>query len=179
MRTRPNRSLATILMACISVISLIPFTFDSAAAPFELVSKPLNHVPPSGLFPSKGFPGSPQQSSSPMMQMPMVFPLFLQNQDFSSTLVLTNALASSTYADVILKATNGIEITRQRVEFTAHSQRMVDIQSLLMSAVSPATTGSIDVMQQSPELDGTMAILGQLSLTYHASEQPNYIDEEI
>jgi len=166
MRSRPNRSFATILMACISLISLVPFVFDSAAAPFPSASKPPNHALPSGAF-------------SPMMQMPMVFPLFLQNQDFSSTLVLTSALLDHTYADVILKTTTGTEITRQRVEFTGHSQRTIDVQSLLMSAVSPATTGSITVMQQSPELDGTMAILGQLSLTYHASEQPNYIDEEI
>jgi hypothetical protein len=113
-----------------------------------------------------------------MMQMPMVFPLFLQNQDFSSSVVLTNAADQPTYADVILRATTGTEITRQRVEFTAHSQRTVDIQSLLMSAVSPLTTGSITVMQDS-QFDGTMVILGQLSMTYRASQQPNYIDEEI
>src|SRR5258705_241076 len=96
------------------------------------------------------------------------------NRSFATVLMACLSLISPTYEDIILKPTNGIEITRQRVEFTSHSQRTVDIQSLLISAVSPATTGSIDVMQQSPELDGTMAILGQLSMTYRASEQPNY-----
>jgi hypothetical protein len=64
------------------------------------------------------------------------------------------------------------------VEFTAHSQRTVEVQTLLMSAVSPATTGSITVMQ-SPEFDGTMVILGQLLMTNRASKRPIYIDEEI
>ena len=178
MRSRPNRSLATILMACISVMSLILFTFNSVAAPFEPVSKPANRVFSTALLTPKGFPGSSQEGPSPMMQMPMVFPLFLQNQDFSSALVLTNAANQSTYADVILKATNGTVITRQRVEFTAHSQRTVEVQTLLMSAVSPATTGSITVMQ-SPEFDGTMVILGQLLMTNRASKRPIYIDEEI
>ena len=178
MRSRPNHSIATILMACISLFSLITFTFDSAAAPFEPVSKPPNHVFSAGLLAPKSFPGSTQEAPSPMMQMPMVFPLFLQNQDFSSALVLTNAANQPTYADVILKSTNGTEITQKRVDFTAHSQSVVDIQSLLASAVSPATTGSITVMQ-SPEFDGTMVILGQLSMTDRASEQPNYIDEEV
>jgi hypothetical protein len=94
MHSRPNRSLATILMACISVISLIPFTFSSVAAPFEPVSKPANRVFSTALLTPKGFPGSTQQGPSPMMEMPMVFPLFLQNQDFSSALVLTNAANS-------------------------------------------------------------------------------------
>lgn len=178
MRSRPNRSFATILMTCISLFSLISFTFNSAAAPFESASKPPNSVFSAGLLTPKGFPGIPQESSSPMMQMPMVFPLFLQNQDFSSALVLTNAANQPTYADVILKTTNGTEITRHRVEFMAHSQRTVEVLSLLQTAVSSATTGSITVMQ-SPEFDGTMLILGQLSITNRTSKQPNYIDEEV
>jgi hypothetical protein len=177
MRSRPNQSVATILMAGLSLFSLIPFTFNSAAAPLEPASKPPNHVSPPGLLAPKGLPTRTQEGS-PTMQMPMVFPLFLQNEDFSSALVLTNAANQSTYADVILKTTNGTEITHQRVEFTAHSQSSVNLQSLLMSAVSPATTGSIIVMQ-SPEFDGTMVILGQLSITNHVSTQPNYIDEEV
>ncbi len=117
-------------------------------------------------------------NSSPMMQMPMVFPLFIESQDFTSTLVLTNAADKSTYADVVVTAANGREITTHRVEFTPHSQREVEILSLLSSVVSPATMGSVTVIQ-SHEFDGSMVILGQLSLTYHASEQPSYIDEEI
>jgi len=89
MRSHTNHSFATILMACISLFSLIAFTFDSAAAPFEPVSKPPNHAFSAGPLVPKA--GSTQEGTSPMMQMPMVFPLFLQNQDFGSALVLTNA----------------------------------------------------------------------------------------
>jgi len=112
-----------------------------------------------------------------MMQMPMVIPLFIQNQDFSSTLVLTNSADQSTYADVILMGTDGREITRRRVEFTAHSQRNIDIAPLLQSVLSGSTTGSISIMQ-SPELLGAV-ILGQLSMTHRGTHDSTYIDEEV
>jgi hypothetical protein len=63
------------------------------------------------------------------------------------------------------------------VLFAPHSQKKIAIYSLLQSAVSSATTGSITITQ-SPALESPMVILGQLSMTYRASEAPNYIDEE-
>ncbi len=166
-------------MASLAVVSLFAFLLNSVA---EVRSDPPSKRP-SAVLPSRGLtfksPGArPQGAPSPMMQMPMVIPLFIQNQDFSSKLVLTNAANQATYADVILTGTNGREITSQRVQFSPHSQSTVDIQSLLMSAVSPATTGSITIMQD-PQFVSTMVILGQLSMTYRASDRMTYIDEEV
>jgi hypothetical protein len=110
------------------------------------------------------------------MQMPLTVPLFIVDQNFTSTLILVNITGLATYADVILSGLDGTEITRQRVQFTPHSQQAVDVYTLLLSAVSPATTGSIMVIQD-PDLGG-MAIATQLSLTYNGSLEPNYIDEE-
>jgi hypothetical protein len=176
---RTNKNPSSRLMACLSVTSLVAFMLNSVvAAPSEPLSeRPSSVLPSSGLV-SKSYRARAQNAPSPMMQMPMVFPLFIQNQDFTSAVVLTNAASQSTYADVTLTRTDGREITHHRVQFAPHSQSTVDIQSLLMSAVSPTTTGSITVTQ-SPDFDGTMVILGQLSMTYRASEQATYIDEEI
>jgi hypothetical protein len=112
----------------------------------------------------------------PMMHMPVIAPLFIQNRDFTSTLVLVNDSILTTYADVTLQALDGREITTKRVQFPPHSQQRVEIGELLASVVSRASTGRITVMQ-SPDLKG-MPIAAQLSLTYRASDEPNYIDEE-
>lgn len=105
--------------------------------------------------------------------MPTVAPLFLEDNQFTSTLVLVNASSLSTYADVTLTALNGSQITTQRVQFTPHSQRRLDIGAVLASAASTAASGSISVMQ-STDLEG-MVILAQLSITYRGG----YIDEEL
>jgi len=156
------------LMASVSAIGLIPFTLDSNQALL------LGSFAPKGSLSS---PSSAQAVTSPMMAMPLVVPLFIQNEDFSSTLVLTNSADQATYADVILTGTNGREITRRRVEFTAHSQRDIEVAPLLQSVLSSSTTGSISVIQ-SPDLRGAV-ILGQLSMTYRGTHDPTYIDEEV
>jgi hypothetical protein len=112
-----------------------------------------------------------------MMQMPVVAPLFIQNQDFRSTLILVNGSNVSTYADVVLTGLDGSQIASQRVQFSPHSQRRLEGDTLLQSAVSSGTTGRITVMQ-SPELKG-MSINSQLAITYLGPKQSNYIDEEV
>jgi hypothetical protein len=178
MRPRQKTSVVKMAMACIAVFSLLLSNMDSAAARLDPTSPPPNASRGPLLRATGNRPSKPAQMPSQTMMMPMMFPLFLQNQDFSSTLVLTNAANQNTYADVVLTGTDGKQITQQTVQFTAHSQRTVDIQSLLMSAVSPATTGSITVMQD-PQFESTMVILGQLSMTYHASDRESFVDQEI
>src|SRR5262249_53101506 len=121
----------------------------------------------------------PGRTRSPAMgtitHMPLVVPLFIQNRNFTSTLVIVNDSKLNTYADVSLTALDGREITSQRVQFSPHSQQRVEILALLQAAPSSVTTGSIRIMQ-SPDLKG-MPIAAQLSITYLASDQPSYIDE--
>ena len=55
----------------------------------------------------------PSASSTPaMMQMPMVAPLFIEDGDFTSTLVLVNSSAVPTYADVTVRALDGKTVGR-------------------------------------------------------------------
>lgn len=119
---------------------------------------------------------SPPANAS-MMQMPLVAPLFIEDADFSSTLVMVNASSLNTFADVVLTGMDGVEITSKRVQFTSHSQQRITVGALLHDIGSDATTGRIEIMQ-SPDLKG-MSILAQLLLTHDELGEPNYIDEEI
>ena len=116
-------------------------------------------------------------STPAMMQMPMVVPLFLEDGDFTSTLVLVNGGAVQTYADVAVRALSGKIVATSRVQFQPHSLRQVNIRKLLDSSnASGITAGSITVMQSSA-LSG-MVITAALSMT-RLSSSPSYIDEEI
>jgi hypothetical protein len=122
-------------------------------------------------------PINPLPPEPPMMPVSLVVPLFLQGNQFSSTLTLVNNSTANTYADVTLRALDGSTIALLRVKFAPHSQQQVDIGELLNAKNSPATAGSILVMQSSA-LAGP-AIAATLSMTYLGSADPNYIDEEI
>jgi len=111
-----------------------------------------------------------------MMQMPLVLPLFLEGNHFSSTLTLVNNSTANTYADVTVRALDGSVIVARRVNFSPHSQQQVGIDELLGGKGSSATAGSILVMQSSA-LAGP-SIAGALAMTYLGSADPNYIDEE-
>lgn len=115
-------------------------------------------------------------SAEPMMRMPLVLPLFIQNQQFTSTLMIVNGSAESTYADVVLTGLDGKDINHRRVDFAPHSQRRVEVLDLLQEVASSALMGRITIMQ-SPDLKG-MAVAAQLSISYQGSTQPSYIDEE-
>jgi hypothetical protein len=118
-----------------------------------------------------------QAAKGAMMQMPLVVPLFVENDEFKSTLGLVNGSAVSTYADVMVRDLDGKIIASQRAQFSAHSQQRVDLGALLRSSGTSATTGSILIMQ-SPDLKGTV-IAAALSITYVTYPEPNYIDEEV
>lgn len=105
------------------------------------------------------------------------FPLFIESRNFTSTAVLANASNSSTYVDVILYGLDGSEIATQRVAFPPHGRQQVGIRALLDAAGSRATTGRIKVVQSS--VPKGLLVLGQLSLTYTGSGQPNNIDEKL
>src|ERR1700736_4169922 len=111
-----------------------------------------------------------------MMQMPVVVPLFIENSVFTSRLVMVNDSLVSTYADVMLRGLNGEHIGQQRVTVAANSQQRLEIGAVLRASGSPATAGSIEIMQ-SPDVDGQV-ILAQLAMTYIGSSTPSYVDEE-
>ena len=126
-------------------------------------------------YPAK--PVNPVPPEPPMMTMPLVAPLFLEGDPFSSVLTLVNNSEASTYADITLRAVDGSTVASRRVNFSPHSQRRISIAELLGEKGSTVTTGSILVMQSSA-LTGP-PVAAALSMTYLGSAAPNYIDEEI
>ena len=121
--------------------------------------------------------GAPARASAQMMMMPLVVPLFVEDGQFTSTLVLVNGSSLNTYADVVASDLGGRDIATKRVEFSPHSQRRVQIAEILSAGGSTATTGKIEI-RQSPKLKG-MSIVAQLSLTHLGSGERSYIDEEV
>jgi hypothetical protein len=115
-------------------------------------------------------------ASALQMSMPLVAPLWIQNSEFTSTLVLVNAADARVYADVSVRGLDGVLIASKRINFSPKSQRLVDVGSLLNASNSSATVGSITVMTSSGR-QGSVA--AALSMTYLTSPRPNYIDEEL
>jgi len=112
-----------------------------------------------------------------MPMMPLVAPLFIEDGEFTSALVIVNASVGKTYADVALRDTQGHTVVTQRVPLAANSQARVSLADMLHGANSNVTTGSVLVMP-SEELMG-MAVAAQLTMTYHKYAQLSYIDEEV
>jgi hypothetical protein len=170
------RCVVKAIIVCSVIISFLPLI---QAQRSELnTNKSGNTSPAFGsvkTYPATPISGVPSPPTT--MQMPLIVPLFLQGNHFSSTLTLVNNSTADTYADISLRGMDGNTIASRRVNFRPHSQRRVDIGNLLDAKGSSATTGSILVMQ-SPALAGP-SIAAVLSITYLGSIDPNYIDEEI
>jgi hypothetical protein len=115
------------------------------------------------------------ESAMPM-QMPLVVPLFIENGDFTSTVVLVNASAERTYADTVVRDSEGHLVAQRRVRLAPTSQTKVGISDLLRNAPAHVTSGSVIIIP-SHELMG-MAVAGQMTMTYRKYPQPSYIDEE-
>jgi hypothetical protein len=66
--------------------------------------------------------GTSQQTSvgqsDSVTQMPLVAPIFIEDDYFTSTLVMVNASSVNTFADVVLSGMDGGELARKRVRFT-------------------------------------------------------------
>lgn len=87
-----------------------------------------------------------------MMHMPLVVPLFIEDGNYTSTLIMVNGTTKTTYADVTLRGLDGKTLIEKRVNFPSFSQQRVAVSDLLKAANSSATSGSIMVMQ-SPDLE--------------------------
>lgn len=123
-------------------------------------------------------PQGAAKPNKPMkMAMPLVAPLFIENGEFTSNLVLVNAASDNTYADVVLRSARGNTIAQKRVSLLAISQEKVSIADMLLAARSGVTTGSV-LVTPSAVLQG-MAVAAQLTMTFRKYARPSYVDEEV
>ncbi len=105
-----------------------------------------------------------------------LLPLFISKSSFKSTAVLVNSNSVSTYVDVTVRDAGGDVAAQQRIDIAARNQVQIDIGDLLVSAHSNATRGSVQI---APAADGTgIGVIGQMSITYSGSTEPNYIEYE-
>ena len=72
------------------------------------------------------------------VQGPVILPLFVEDGAFTTTLIVVNATALSTFADVALRAPDGTTVATQRVQFRPSSQQSVSIRALRASGTQPS-----------------------------------------
>lgn len=115
---------------------------------------------------------------SSALQLPIVAPLFVEDDEFTSTLILLNGTAVPTYADIALHAPDGTTVAKKRIQFSPHSQQQISIRDFRATGTEPnISTGSITVSQD-PKPAG-MTIVGGLAITQLTSGTRHYIDEEL
>ena len=99
--------------------------------------------------------------------MPQIAPLFIEDPQFTSTLVLVNPSSAPASANVILRALRGKVIGSQVVNVPPSGRLDVSIGMMLQFAGSAETTGSIVVLPASNN------IVAALSLTYRRQITPS------
>ncbi len=126
-------------------------------------------------FPAKPLPGVTPPNQ--MMAMPAIGPLFLQNDQISSSLMLVNNAASSAGATITLRNLTGRQIAQQHIVLAPSSQHEIAMAYLLSTATEYASMGSLSIIQDAG-LQG-VAVNAQLLLTDHSHSIPSYLDEEL
>ncbi len=116
-------------------------------------------------------------SQEEMMAMPLVAPLFVENEQVSSFITVLNAPAAGVTADVILLDQHGIQITKKTVKLSGHSQQALKVGDLLQKAHSIATIGSVEIMPES-KAAASMSVVAQLSIESTDPASPAHLEEE-
>jgi hypothetical protein len=116
-----------------------------------------------------------RQNSGMMMEMPMVAPLFIENQEFSSTLYMVNELNIPATAKITLFDLNGSKIAEKKVEFKPNSQQELSLRQMLGEVSSAVSLGSL---RMQPLTTYGVGVLAQLGLTHYGTEE-TYFDEEL
>lgn len=116
-------------------------------------------------------------TDSAKIGLPFTIPFFIENPDFTNTLVLVNGISKYTYADVIVRSLEGQEVVRKRITFSPHSQVQIQLADLLNSAERPVSAGSIVILQNT--MIQSSAVLGALEITYRGSSHPSFLTEEV
>src|SRR5437762_4105138 len=117
----------------------------------------------------------PFQADMESMNMPLVAPLFIEEERFNSQLIMINAAEAATFADLQVRDASGIVIVTKRIDFNSHDFKSVPVAQLLRELPYPPRIGSI-WLTPSKELKG-MAIAAQLEITN--TRNGSSVDEEV
>jgi hypothetical protein len=117
-----------------------------------------------------------EESAQAMVNMPSIAPLFLQNAQFSSTLYVVNEGNVPVTGRLLLLVPAGDLILDMPITVPGHDKSVIPISSLLQSAHSSATQGSIELFDDNVE---GSALVGGVVVNYRSEKTAVNIDEEL
>lgn len=125
-----------------------------------------NSNPPSA---KKTTPYNPDE-----MPMPLVAPLFIENESMHSEMIMVNDSTKPLEVDVVAYAASGDQLAKQTITMDAHGQTTVKVSDLLEGTSSnvSAAYGSISIL---PHRLASLA--AQLSIT--STDGLNDVEEEV
>ena len=111
-----------------------------------------------------------------MINMPSVAPLFLEDNQFSSTLYIVNEGNAPTAGRLLLLTIDGHLILDRRIPVGGHDKAEIRLKPLLASVGSIVTQGSLELFDDNVE---GSALVGEVVVTYHDHAISSNIDEEL
>jgi len=126
-------------------------------------------------YPATPLPGV--KPSGPMMAMPSIAPLFIQDDRMSSSLMLVNNASQSAGATITIRDLQGRLVVESHVVLERSSQQEFPFTELLSSARQYVSAGNVTVLQDH-ELQGA-AVNAQLLIKDLRNTTPGYLDEEL
>lgn len=111
------------------------------------------------------------------MAMPLVAPLFVENDGYQSTITMVNELTKAVHGTLLARAQDGAELSRKVILFPAHSQTSLAVSDLLGGPGVQRVIGSIELDPDPMEVT-SMAIAAQLSIVDNRTAPATYFEEE-
>ncbi|HMH15319.1 MAG TPA: hypothetical protein VK578_19625 [Edaphobacter sp.] len=110
------------------------------------------------------------------MPMPSTAPLFIENDNFSSTIHLVNEATTDGWVNLTLFDLSGNQIASVPEYFGAVTDRTFQVKELLRSSGLFSSAGSVRLMRVPSSKP--IAVLGQVSITHFQGGAYAYLDEE-
>lgn len=164
------------------ILSILSFTTFTDAQQIML-PQPLFTPPPPGadFHKSQSSPayyrGEPMTNIAPMRLQPSVFPLFIEDDEFSSLITLVNSSGVSSSALLTIRDPQGKVYTPMSIRLTGHAKAQIKVADLLRKLDITIRAGSI-LVTQGPELKRP-SILSQLTLTQTNAVPVALTEEEL
>lgn len=113
-----------------------------------------------------------------MTAMPLIAPLFIEDQDHESVLTMINEIKATVHVTVVAKSIDGSVIAQQLITFPGHTQQVLRVRDLLGDRGAEQAIGSLQVVPNPMEVQ-SMAVAAQLSITSATGPFTRSLEEEL
>jgi hypothetical protein len=115
------------------------------------------------------------QLAGSKMPMPLVAPLFIQDETTDSEITIVSNFSKSLGVDVVLSGSSGEQLAKEKVQMEPYSQKKLKISDLLARGQSDANAryGSVLLMADRPA-----SLAAQLSIVDNSKPSPADVEEE-